>query len=244
MSVPSVIRSKIPLRSHGQVRLLPVFLVPTFSSVKPVLNPQGSPFSTSQSPCFPRDHNRNRGVSPVRRTGPRQPLSVSKEPLPQPVLDPKKRSKVAVDANHGLWQFFNKEKKPLSTPEEDHEHGRAWSAEELRNKSWEDLHSLWWICAKERNRLATERFERNRLKAGYGDYEAQTRVREVRLTQRAIKQVLTERYYSWDEARKLARQDNEVDLTGRGPAYVPRDFEDDVSDDEIKDQPRAAAAAA
>jgi hypothetical protein len=67
--------------------------------------------------------------------------------------------------------FFNMDKKPLSTPEEDYAHGmyhdiirvasvgkgrkliainvagRAWSVEELRHKS-EDLHSLWWVCVK------------------------------------------------------------------------------------------------
>ena len=43
---------------------------------------------------------------------------MSKHPLPQPVLDPKKRSKVTVDDNHGLWGFFRLDKKALSTPEE------------------------------------------------------------------------------------------------------------------------------
>ena len=43
---------------------------------------------------------------------------------------------------------------------------------------------------------------------------------------------MTERYYSWDEARKLAREDPEVDLSGEGPAYIlPEVFEEDVVED-------------
>jgi large subunit ribosomal protein L47 len=58
--------------------------------------------------------------------------------------------------------------------------GRSWTVQELRRKSWDDLHCLWWKCIKERNRLATERYERNRLKAGYGDYESGQREEVVR----------------------------------------------------------------
>jgi large subunit ribosomal protein L47 len=56
----------------------------------------------------------------------------------------------------------------------------------------------------------------------------------VRLTQRAIKQVLTERYYSWRDAEAIAKDDPEVDLSGNGPTYTPSDFiEEDVPEEEV-----------
>lgn len=53
--------------------------------------------------------------------------------------------------------------------------GRAWTVEELRHKSWEDLHSLWYKCCLERNRLATESKELKRMQLEKGQAEAKKR---------------------------------------------------------------------
>lgn len=57
--------------------------------------------------------------------------------------------------------------------------GRHWSKTELRSKSWEDLHKLWWICLKERSRLSTILTERQRLEASHGDHNFQAKIRVV-----------------------------------------------------------------
>jgi large subunit ribosomal protein L47 len=49
----------------------------------------------------------------------------------------------------------------------------------------------------------------------------------VRTTQRAIKQALTERYYAWREAEELAKKDEEINLSGEGAVYAPKDFVED-----------------
>ncbi|CAG8716024.1 35552_t:CDS:2, partial [Racocetra persica] len=57
----------------------------------------------------------------------------------------------------GLYEFFQggiHDPNPLPNVK-DMITGRSWTASELRVKSFDDLHKLWYILLKERNLLAT-----------------------------------------------------------------------------------------
>ncbi|KAJ2793499.1 54S ribosomal protein L4 mitochondrial, partial [Coemansia helicoidea] len=60
----------------------------------------------------------------------------------------------------GLDEFFDQ---GMRLPAKRGPTGRAWSASELRQKSWEDLQKLWYVVLKERNVLASQREESHRL---------------------------------------------------------------------------------
>ena len=153
------------------------FAIPTRAALAVVT---AAPFSTStpKSARKTRDNNRLRGVSELRRTGPREPLSVSWEPLPRPA---NYKPKSNTDEDHGLWAFFAEEGKFMNTPKEEQAHGRSWGVEELRKKSWDDLHALWWACCRERNRISTANAERGRIQLGFGEHESLERDKVVRV---------------------------------------------------------------
>lgn len=164
-----------------------------------------------------------RGMSALKGTGihKNMRLSVGIEDIPEPVAKEKITPEQG-DENHGLWGFFNKDRTALTPPEDLGKHGRAWSRQELRRKSWEDLHSLWWVCLKERNQLKTEDVERERLEAGYGNYESKERVKVIQETMKQIKSVLKERWYNWEDARRLAMEDPEIQVMEDGQVkYTP-----------------------
>lgn len=200
MSPPSIARLAHKYGVNSLVDLPPAFLAPALYAA-PLKTPvHRSKFSTTSHLSL-KDKSKGRGISAIHRTGTRHPLSVAKYPLPKP--EPiERQEKRPENPNHGLWGFFPETKNALATPEEEYSHGmkhpshsvirlcmyheanntvtgRAWTIQELRQKSWDELHSLWWVCVRERNRLATSNYERNRLKAGYGDFEAENREKTV-----------------------------------------------------------------
>ncbi|KAI4603186.1 54S ribosomal protein L4 mitochondrial [Pestalotiopsis sp. 9143b] len=191
-----------------------------------------APFSTSaplemRKPR--RDNSRLRGLSAIYRSGTKARMAVDGFELPEPAkYNP--ADEVKTDPEHGLYEFFYDKEKALLDPDAEAQHGRSWTVEELRHKSWDDLHKLWWVCVKERNRVATASRERKRLKFKTGEEESKARMRVVSKTMKSIKHALTERYYTWEDARELAEQDPEVDLSNTSSPYTPSNFfEEDVA---------------
>jgi len=81
---------------------------------------------------------------------------------------------VEVNQSHGLWAFFRKKVgkdgvlsyETLEAKDNAVDYsGRAWSAAELRRKSFKDLHTLWYVVLRERNLLETQLLEVKRTGA-------------------------------------------------------------------------------
>jgi len=77
--------------------------------------------------------------------------------------------------------------------------GRSWSADELRFKSSEDLHKLWYVLLKEKNAMASD----NQLKRKiYGKIGPQGRMSKCRVSMARVLTVINERKKIRDDYRK------------------------------------------
>jgi len=105
-------------------------------------------------------------------------------------------TRASANAPHGLDAFVdvNRDAKTFV--------GKEWSAAQLRNKSFKDLHELWYVLLTERNMLLTER---NLAKTNRTPMRAPHRMTKVRKSMARIKHVLTERAIeeAGGDARKL-----------------------------------------
>lgn len=110
-----------------------------------------------------------------------------------------------VSPNHPLWAFFHNGLKTEHSlrVEEDITDARAWTMAELRRKSFEDLHTLWFLVVKERNVINTELRLAELLE--HGSTQRHTDVDDMlRLTQKRIRQTLLERQVAYERAQLLA----------------------------------------
>lgn len=125
---------------------------------------------------------------------------------------------------HPLWAFFRRDAKdqPVLVDPNRPEftvHGRAWTAEELRRKSFRDLHTLWYVVARERNLLATQREEARRLGFNPETYRARSLEKDglCRDTMARIKLVLSERRHAHTAALELEQQEAEASTSTSAP---------------------------
>ncbi|XP_016844335.1 39S ribosomal protein L47, mitochondrial isoform X2 [Nasonia vitripennis] len=89
--------------------------------------------------------------------------------------------------NHDLMEFFDDEK---NWNKNKIQHGRSWKADELRNKSNEDLHKLWYVLLKERNMLMTMEHACNEA---YELFPSPERIDKVQESMKNIETVVRER---------------------------------------------------
>lgn len=123
----------------------------------------------------------------------------------RPPIEPRV-SQVQTPDDHPLWQFFSPERPYIRKATELEDIGSAWSIPQLRRKSFEDLHSLWYICLKELNRLNREmrllaQYE-NRPSADTKMYDNDENrfaevAKQVKDTMWRLRHVLAERYHGY-----------------------------------------------
>ncbi|KAK4527882.1 hypothetical protein GAYE_SCF46G5815 [Galdieria yellowstonensis] len=83
----------------------------------------------------------------------------------------------------GIYAFVRREKDLGSLP------GREWTIDELRLKSFDDLHKLWWVLIKERNALLTER---DWCRTAKREWNGDKALEKVNLSMANIKQAVSE----------------------------------------------------
>jgi len=98
-----------------------------------------------------------------------------------------KRSEINLkgkDLDIGTLNWFIPEKDENDTV------GRAWEISELRQKSFQDLHKLWWVLVRERNMLETIRFQCRAEKRVMPHF---SRIRKLKKSMARLKTVVGER---------------------------------------------------
>lgn len=131
MAVPGRTLARAPINSSH----IPIFLLPAFAQSIIIRGASSSPSSSKQFttsaaratniPPRSGEANKKRGESAIRRTGPRTTRGRWSFPLPEPVSRTRtpKVNEYEGASVHGLWGFFNEERKSMIPPEDEASHG-------------------------------------------------------------------------------------------------------------------------
>ncbi|SCV04861.1 LANO_0G13058g1_1 [Lachancea nothofagi CBS 11611] len=141
----------------------------------------------------PKPRFRRNVRSPTQTTHHNNNLSVT-APIPPAAAN------IVTPDDHPLWQFFA-DKKYLRKFDELDNDSRPWAVPELRRKSFDDLHSLWYTCLRERNVLARENhLLKNDMGSNQDSYE--TVAEKIRTTMWRIRHVISERDWAFQKANQ------------------------------------------
>lgn len=112
------------------------------------------------------------------------------------------------DQRHPLERLFRDDEDLIDSETGKFNVGRSWRASELRLKSFEDLHALWFVLLKERNVLETERWVARKAKSQMLN---PARLKKVRVSMSRIKTILGERsmeYKAMNHAATVVEMDD------------------------------------
>ncbi|THU87038.1 MRP-L47-domain-containing protein [Dendrothele bispora CBS 962.96] len=165
------------------------------------------------------------GTNPTPQLANAGPIST--ELSSQPITLTKEGNRVLIREDHGLYGFFRK-RTPVkdevlegesryetlggSLYSERAQSGRSWKASELRLKSFNDLHTLWYVLLRERNVLATQEEEVRRLGVLKMLNSFSYKKRQCRKSMARIKAVINERRLAFEGALQLAEKEKQDHL--------------------------------
>lgn len=148
--------------------------------------------------------------------------------LREPIVPTHKNFDVSPD--HPLWAFFPDGNKSETCYRETLDfdiQSRPWGLAELRRKSFDDLHKLWYLILKERNILARE----VRLADSFNERSTHAHNDlddKLTLTQKRIKQALLERQVAYERVQTFTDRQKEY-LSEFEQNYINADVAEIVS---------------